>query len=141
VNGYVGQVVLLDHEMRAGAVYRAASLAALLVGREESPVRPERGQSASEPGLDGLDQREEPARPAEFLALDPADWAERLDAGTVPDTLRAAGLVPDPARPPALTEAITVANRLLDLRGLEPIAVTRVTRPESKGLLDRIFDR
>jgi cell wall assembly regulator SMI1 len=147
VNGYVGQVVLLDHEMRAGAVYRAASLAALLVGREESSARPEQGPGPVAPGLDrldqrsGLDQRREPDQPAEFLNLDPAGWAERLDAGTVPDTLKAAGLVPDPARPPALSATITVANRLLDLRGLEPIAVNRVTRPESKGLLDRIFDR
>ncbi|MDR7383323.1 SMI1/KNR4 family protein [Promicromonospora iranensis] len=152
-SGYVGQVVLLDHEMRAGAVYRSESLAALLVGREGSSGQPEQGPNLVEPGLDGSDQRtgvdqraasdqgEEPDRPAEFLALDPAGWAERLDAGTVPDTLKAAGLVPDPARPPAPAETVSVANRLLDLYGLDPIAVTRVTRPEAKGLLDRIFDR
>jgi cell wall assembly regulator SMI1 len=142
-NGHVGQIVLLDHEMRAGAVYRAESLAALLAGRVASP---------GEPGLDKLDQQgrgqqephqqgQLPDQPDEFLNLDPADWSERLDAGTVPDTLKVAGLVPDPARPPALTESVSAANRLLDLRGLEPIEVTRLTRPERKGLLDRIFDR
>lgn len=144
-NGHVGQILLLDHEMRAGAVYRAESLAALLVGRTSSPAQPGRevdqpeeahGASSAEPGLDKLDQRG-----TEFLNLDPAGWAERLDAGTVPDTLKAAGLVPDPTRPPALTESISTANRLLDLRGLEPIEVTRLTRPERKGLLDRLFDR
>lgn len=140
VNGHVGQILLLDHEMRAGAVYRAESLAALLVGRTAS---------SAEPGLDKLDQLDQRGtdqpgldqREPEFLNLDPAGWAERLDAGTVPDTLKAAGLVPDPARPPALTESISTANRLLDLRGLEPIEVTRLTRPERKGLLDRLFDR
>jgi cell wall assembly regulator SMI1 len=144
-NGHVGQILLLDHEMRAGAVYRAESLAALLVGRTASSAEPRRdveqpeevrGASSGEPGLDQLDQRG-----PEFLNLDPADWAERLDAGTVPDTLMAAGLVPEPARPPALAESISTANRLLDLRGLEPIEVTRLTRPERKGLLDRLFDR
>lgn len=144
-NGHVGQILLLDHEMRAGAVYRAESLAALLVGRAVSPAEPRRdveqpeevrGASSGEPGLDQLDQRG-----PEFLNLDPAGWAERLDAGTVPDTLKAAGLVPDRARPPALPESILTANRLLDLRGLEPIEVTRLTRPERKGLLDRLFDR
>lgn len=151
VNGHVGQILLLDHEMRAGAVYRAESLAALLLGRMAGSTEPGldkldqrgpdqagegRGASSAGPGPDRLDQRE-----PEFLNLDPAGWAERLDAGTVPDTLKAAGLVPDPARPPVLTESISVANRLLDLRGLEPIEVTRVTRPERKGLLDRLFDR
>lgn len=149
--GHVGQILLLDHEMRAGAVYRAESLAALLLGRTAGSAEPGldkldqrrpdqagvgRGASSAGPGPDRLDQRE-----PEFLNLDPAGWAERLDAGTVPDTLKAAGLVPDPARPPALTESISAANRLLDLRGLEPIEVTRVTRPERKGLLDRLFDR
>jgi cell wall assembly regulator SMI1 len=148
VNGHVGQVVQQDHEMRAGAVYRAESLAALLDGRGAGSV-----ESSAEPGPDepaqreapdqreGLDQREAPDQPVEFLNLDPADWADRLDAGTVPDTLKAAGMVPDPARPPALTEAIAVANRLLELRDIQPIAITRVTPPERKGLLDRIFDR
>lgn len=150
-NGHVGQILLLDHEMRAGAVYRAESLAALLVGRvagpaepgpdqldQRGPAHPEeaRGASPAEPGLDGLDQRG-----PEFLNLDPAGWTERLDAGTVPDTLKAAGLVPDPARPPVFSEAISTANRLLDLRGLEPIEVSRLTRPERKGLLGRLFDR
>lgn len=142
VNGHVGQILLLDHEMRAGAVYRAESLAALLVGRTASPAQPGPGKlgQVDQPGNvdqpDKLDQRGQ-----EFLNLDPAAWAERLDAGTVPDTLKAAGLVPDPARPPALTESVSTANRLLDLRGLEPIEVTRLTRPERKGLLDRLFDR
>lgn len=140
-NGHVGQVVLLDHEMRAGAVYRAESLAALLVERSE------RGPVSSEPGLDRLDQRGGADQPGaaetseEFLNLPPDEWAARLDAGTVPDTLKAAGLVPDLARPPALTEAISAANGLLELRGLEQITVTRLTRPERKGLLDRLFDR
>ncbi|MFD6142986.1 SMI1/KNR4 family protein [Promicromonospora sp. NPDC060271] len=147
-NGHVGQILLLDHEMRAGAVYRAESLAALLVGRAASPTEPRReverpeevrGASPAEPGLDGLD------RPGvEFLNLDPAGWSERLDAGTVPDTLKAAGLVPDPARPPALTESISTANRLLGLRGLGLIEVTRLTRPadqKREGLLGRIFGR
>jgi cell wall assembly regulator SMI1 len=136
VNGHVGQVVLLDHELRAGAVYRAESLAALLV---------ERKVGSSEPGTEKLDAPGEPAQqgdqPVEFLNLDPAEWTRRLDAGTVPDTLKAAGLVPDRANPPALTDATAVANRLLELRGLAAIEVTRVTRPERKGLLDRLFDR
>ncbi|WP_253874188.1 SMI1/KNR4 family protein [Promicromonospora umidemergens] len=134
VHGHVGQVVLLDHEMRAGAVYRAESLAALLVGRRT--------------GLDKLDRRGgvdrrggERERQDEFLNLDPAEWVERLDAGTVPGTLKAAGLVPDRTHPPALTDAISAANRLLDLRGLAPIEVTRLTRPEHKSLFGRLFDR
>ena len=126
-NGHLGQVVLLDHELRAGAVYRTESLAALLVGRR---VEPDRREASPRSPSD-----------TEFLNLEPAGWAERLDAGTVPDTLKAAGLVPDRANPPALTDAISVANRLLELRGLAPIEVTRLTRPERKGLLDRLFDR
>jgi cell wall assembly regulator SMI1 len=133
VNGHVGQILLLDHEMRAGAVYRAESLAALLVGRTASSASP------AEPGLDKLDQQG-----PEFLNLDPATWLERLDAGTVPETLKAAGLVPDRAHPPALPDAILVANRLLGLRDLPPIEVTRLTRPadqKREGLLGRIFGR
>ncbi|MEU4361539.1 SMI1/KNR4 family protein [Promicromonospora sp. NPDC023987] len=134
VNGHVGQVVLLDHETRAGAVYRAESLAALLVGRRTSLDK--LGQRG------GVDRRGgEPERQDEFLNLDPAEWVERLDAGTVPSTLKAAGLVPDRTHPPALTDAISAANRLLDLRGLAPIEVTRLTRPEHKSLLGRLFDR
>jgi hypothetical protein len=132
-NGHVGQILLLDHEMRAGAVYRAESLAALLVGRTASPASP------AEPGLDERDQQG-----PEFLNLDPATWLERLDAGTVPETLKAAGLVPDRAHPPALPDAILVANRLLELRGLPQIEVTRLTRPadqKGEGLLGRIFGR
>ncbi|WP_419704880.1 SMI1/KNR4 family protein [Promicromonospora sp. NFX87] len=132
-NGHVGQILLLDHEMRAGAVYRAESLAALLVARTASAASP------AEPGLDKRDQQE-----PEFLNLDPATWLERLDAGTVPETLKAAGLVPDRAHPPALPDAILVANRLLGLRGLPPIEVTRLTRPadqKGEGLLGRIFGR
>lgn len=137
-NGHVGQMVLLDHEMRAGAVYRAESLAALLAGRVANPAEP----GPEKPDQQGPDQPErQPDQSDEFLSLDPADWSERLDAGTVPDTLKVAGLVPDPARPPALTESISAANGLLDLRGLEPIEVTRLTRPERKGLLDRLLDR
>lgn len=153
-NGHVGQILLLDHEMRAGAVYRAESLAALLVGRTASPPEPGldeldqrgsdqpeevRGASPTEPGLDELDQQ----GPG-FLNLDPAGWTERLDAGTVPDTLKAAGLVPDRAHPPALPDAILVANRLLRLRDLPPIEVNRLTRPadqKGEGLLGRIFGR
>jgi cell wall assembly regulator SMI1 len=147
VNGHVGQVVLLDHEMRAGALYRAESLAALLVGRRvEADKRDQRGDRPDQP-VGGPDQHDE------FLNLDPGQWVERLDAGTVPDTLKAAGLVPDRARPPALPDAISAANRLLELRGLEPVEVVRLTRPdrpdapvsperpERKGLLDRLFDR
>ncbi|WP_423462794.1 SMI1/KNR4 family protein [Promicromonospora sp. MS192] len=139
--GHLGQVVLLDHEVRAGATYRAESLAALLVGRVAPPDRPERttdagGASPAGPGaVDG---------PVEFLALDPADWMARLDAGTVPDTLKAAGLVPDRANPPILTDALAVADRLLALRGLPPTEVVRLTRParaERKGLLGRLFGR
>ena len=135
-NGDVGQVVLLDHELRAGAVYRAESLAALLVGRTTA-AKERRG------GPGGVDEpgRDDVAPPDEFLNLDPAEWAKLLDAGTVPATLKAAGLVPDRSRPPALPEAVSVANRLLDLRGLAPIGVTRLTRPERKGLLNRLFDR
>lgn len=142
VNGHVGQILLLDHEMRAGAVYRAESLAALLVGRAASPAQPGPGKLGQ---VDQPEQLDQPGkvdqRGQEFLNLDPAAWAERLDAGTVPDMLKAAGLVPAQARPPALPELISTANRLLDLRGLEPIEVTRLTRPERKGLLDRLFDR
>jgi cell wall assembly regulator SMI1 len=126
-NGHLGQVVFLDHELHAGAVYRAESLAALLVGR-----RVERGQPAASPHS---------LSDAEFLNLEPAGWAELLDAGTVPTTLKAAGLLPDRANPPALPDAISAANRLLELRGLEPIEVTVLTRPERKSLLDRLFDR
>ncbi|WP_369370344.1 SMI1/KNR4 family protein [Promicromonospora sp. Populi] len=131
-NGHPGQVVLLDHELHAGATYRAESLAALLVGRT----------------VDGDGRRDVSPRASssdiEFLNLSPAAWAERLDAGTVPDTLKAAGLVPDRANPPALTDTIAAANRLLELRGLAPIEVTRLTRPahqERKGLLGRLFGR
>jgi cell wall assembly regulator SMI1 len=143
-NGHLGQVVFLDHEVRAGAVYRAESLAALLAGRTTSSAEPAHGVGQSRGGAD---------QQAEFLNLDPAEWRSRLDAGTVPVTLKAAGLVPDRAHPPALPDAIAVANRLLDLRGLEPIEVTRVPRPrgsdqgsgprssERRGLLDRLFGR
>jgi cell wall assembly regulator SMI1 len=134
VNGHVGQVVFLDHEMRAGAVFRAESLAALLAGRRAD--------------LDELDRRVPvdqggggPEQGDEFLNLDPAEWGERVDTGTVPDTLKAAGLAPDRAHPPALPDAVSAANRLLELRDLAPIEVTRVTRPERKSLLDRLFDR
>lgn len=126
-NGHVGQVVFLDHELRAGAVYRAESLAALLVDR-----RVESGPQEASPRSPS---------DAEFRNLEPAGWAELLDAGAVPATLKAAGLLPDRTHPPALSDAIAVANRLLDLRGLEPIEVTRLTRPERQGLLDRLFDR
>lgn len=161
-NGHVGQVVLLDHEQRAGAAYRAESLTALLVGREEaSSTAGERGsgQTGDEPEGDGAG-RHAPSD-TEFLNLDPAAWTERLDAGTVPPGLKAAGFVPDRANPPALPAAITAANRLLELRGQELIEVTRLTRPEGdrsrspekaeslekadrprrKGLLGRLFDR
>ena len=119
-HGQLGQVVLLDHELRAGAVYRAESLAALLVGRRTDPGR--RG---------GATHETSPVAPSdpEFLNLDPAEWAERIDAGAVPATLKAAGLLPDRAHPPELHAAITAANRLLDLRGLPPIEVTRLRRP------------
>ncbi len=157
-NGHVGQVVLLDHELHAGATYRAESLAALLAGRvgpdRVGPDRADRrgdepGQRGDGPGQrgDGPGQREPGSRPSsdpEFLNLDPAAWAEQLDAGTVPATLKAAGLVPDRAKPPALTDAISVANRLLELRDLAPIEVTRLARPaqqKRKGLLTRLFDR
>jgi cell wall assembly regulator SMI1 len=139
-NGHVGQVVFLDHELRAGAAYRAESIAALLAGR--TPVLDKRGDALEPP--EGDSDRETSSQPSsgvEFLNLDPDAWAELLDAGTVPTTLKAAGLLPDRANPPALTEAIAVANRLLDLQGLSPIEVTRVSRPERRGLLDRLFDR
>ena len=147
-NGNLGQVVFLDHELRAGAVYRAESLAALLVRTAPGSTEPSRGTG-------GVDQQ------AEFLNLDPAEWTLRIDDGTVPGTLKAAGLVPDRAHPPTLSDAISVANRLLELRGLEPIKVTQVLRPqdsdrssdrgsgsrgserspERRGLLDRLFGR
>jgi cell wall assembly regulator SMI1 len=138
-NGHLGQVVFLDHEVHAGAVYRAESLAALLVGRLVERVQP-----AASPRSQSN---------AEFLNLDPAEWTRRLDAGTVPDALKAAGLVPDPVHPPALPDAVSVANRLLEQRGLELIEVTRVPRPrgsgprgserspQRRGLLDRLFGR
>ncbi|MFD7021646.1 SMI1/KNR4 family protein [Promicromonospora sukumoe] len=179
-NGHVGQVVLLDHEQHAGAVYRAESLAALLVGSGsgsgdgEGDVDPEgSGRAGSGPtavgsdvpdrsdGSDGEEAGPGSSSDPEFLNLDPADWTERLDAGTVPSGLKAAGLVPDRANPPALPEAIAVANRLLELRGQALIEVTRLTRPEGdrsgapeseessekpdrhprKGLIGRLFDR
>lgn len=160
-NGHLGQIVLLDHEQRAGATYRAESLAALLVGRqveaagagsgEDAPRRPE-----DQPAGDGAGPQ--PPSDSEFLNLDPAAWAERLDAGTVPTMLKAAGLVPDRAHPPALTDAIAAANRLLKLRGQQIIEVTRLNRPAAprpkraapsadaeaprhKGLLGRLFGR
>ncbi|MFD2794007.1 SMI1/KNR4 family protein [Promicromonospora vindobonensis] len=148
VNGHVGQVVLLDHEMRAGAVYRAESLAALLAGRRMDLDKADQTGHGPDQPAGGSGQHEE------FLNLDPGEWADRLDAGTVPDTLKVAGLVPDRARPPALTDAISAANRLLELRGLAPIDVTRLARsdrtgapvsperrPARKSLLDRLFDR
>jgi cell wall assembly regulator SMI1 len=141
-NGHVGQVVFLDHETRAGAVYRAESLAALLIERKVG----ERRVAAAEPDRPAepvaraeADAREAQGKPDEFLNLEPAEWTSRLEAGTVPDTLRAAGLVPDRAHPPAPAEATAVANRLLEARGLPQIEVTRLAR--SKGLLDRLFDR
>ncbi|MFC8796242.1 SMI1/KNR4 family protein [Promicromonospora sp. NPDC057138] len=150
-NGNLGQVVFLDHELRAGAVYRAESLAALLAGRTAGSSEPSRGlpvdqpgASSSEPGLDRLDQGDDQLNQRsdpEFLNLLPAAWAELLDAGTVPTTLKAAGLLPDRANPPALPDAISVANRLLELRGLPLITVSRLTRPEGKGLLGRLFDK
>ena len=142
-NGHVGQVVLLDHELRAGAVYLAESLAALLVGglvRHDKPGGQGDGGDRSG-GAEGRGADPRPPSGTEFLNLDPADWIERLDAGTVPETLKAAGLVPDLAHPPAPSDSVPVANRLLELRGLAPIEVTRLTRPERKGLLDRLFDR
>lgn len=141
--GHLGQVVLLDHEVRAGAVYRAESLAELLVARgpAEAPGPPEGSGPAAEAA----------AGEPEFLALDPAGWTERLDAGTVPNTLKAAGLVPDGASPPPLADAVSVASRLLELRGQAPIEVTRLTPPdepvsrasgtERRGPLDRLFGR
>ncbi|WP_460888991.1 SMI1/KNR4 family protein [Promicromonospora xylanilytica] len=132
-NGHIGQVVFLDHERHAGAVYRAESLAALLVGRQVVLDGTEQRGGATDQTVDLTRD--------EFLSLDPAGWTERLDAGAVPDTLKAAGLVPDRARPPALTDAVSVANRLLELRGLEPIGVTRIAREEKKSLLGRLFDR
>lgn len=154
-NGHLGQVVLLDHEQRAGAAYRAESLAALLVGRRTEAGGTGSGQPG-DPSADSAGPR--PPSDTEFLNLDPAAWAERLDAGTVPTTLKAAGLVPDRAHPPALTEAIAAANRLLELRGQAIIEVTRLTRPAGvrpehhaasgdiekprrKGLLGRLFGR
>jgi cell wall assembly regulator SMI1 len=150
-NGHVGQVVFLDHELRAGAAYRAESFAALLVGRRAGSSEASRGPSLS-PGLDKLDQQGldqegldqeglDEQGDVEFLNLEPAGWTELLDAGTVPTTLKAAGLLPDRANPPALQDTISVANRLLDLRGLELIEVTRLTRPGREGLLGRLFDR
>ncbi|MEU4386005.1 SMI1/KNR4 family protein [Promicromonospora sp. NPDC023805] len=156
VNGHVGQILLLDHEMRAGAVYRAESLAALLVGRTASPAQPgpdEVGQGSGDQssgtsgpveGAGPVEAGRAPSSDPEALNLDPATWLERLDAGTVPETLKAAGLAPDRAHPPALPDAILVANRLLGLRGLPPIEVTRLTRPADQkrdGLLGRIFGR
>ncbi|WP_454860667.1 SMI1/KNR4 family protein [Promicromonospora soli] len=147
-NGHLGQVVFLDHELHAGAAYRAESLAALLTVRGLDKLD-QRGGGLDQRG-GGLDQ------PGEFLNLEPAEWTERLDAGTVPDALNAAGFVPDRAHSPALTDTITAANRLLELRGLEPIEVTRVRRPrggdrgpergpepgsQRRGLLDRLFGR
>ncbi|WP_165362690.1 SMI1/KNR4 family protein [Promicromonospora panici] len=126
-NGHLGQLVFLDHELHAGAAYRAESLAALLTGRTAGSAEPSHGASRTERGPDKLDEQ------AEFMNLEPAEWTERLDAGTVPDTLKAAGFVPDRAHPPALTETITVANRLLELRGLAPIEVTTVRRPHVGG--------
>lgn len=153
-NGYLGQVVFLDHELRAGAAYRAESLAALFAGRVAGTAEPSLGAGRSESGLDPVEQQRATLdQHAEFLNLEPTAWAERLDAGTVPDTLKAAGLVPDRAHPPAPADATAVANRLLDLRGLEPITVTRLTRPEHRerrerpehqerrGLLDRLLGR
>lgn len=159
-NGHVGQIVFLDHELRAGAVYRAESLAALLAGRTADGAEPSAAGSRTERGPDAPDQPDKeqdrpdgkPDQRSEFLNLDPAEWTKRLDARTVPDTLKAAGFVPDRARPPALTDTVDVANRLLELRGLEQITVTRVPRPagsggsagrgsERKGLLDRLLGR
>ncbi|MFE7505134.1 SMI1/KNR4 family protein [Promicromonospora sp. NPDC057488] len=142
-DGHLGQIVLLDHEQRAGATYRAESLAALLAGQVpgSDDAVPDRSD-----GPDGGEAGPGSASDPEFLNLDPAAWAERLDAGTVPTGLKAAGFVPDRAVPPALPEAIAVANRLLELRGQELIEVTRLTRPAAdrprrKGLLGRLFDR
>ena len=168
-NGHLGQVVFLDHELPAGAVYRAESLAALLTGRTAGSAEPSGGASGSEQGRGKLDRRgadgpgveqqgvDQPGF-EEFLNLDPAEWVVRLDAGTVPDMLKAAGLVPDRAHPPTLPDAISAANRLLELRGLETIEVARMQRPrgsnrspersrgsdrspERRGLLDRLFGR
>lgn len=137
--GHLGQVVFLDHEEHAGARFRAESLAALLVERVPAPARPAGAVPAAPSDV--------PPDQPEFLALDPAAWTERLDAGTVPDTLKAAGLVPDREHPPALADVLPVADRLLELRGLPPIEVTRLTPPrgerhgEPKGLLARLFGR
>lgn len=144
-DGHMGQVVFLDHEQRAGAGYRAESLAALLVEHSSSTAAP----VARQRRLDGTDQVDDVPADAgpdrheltEFLNLDPAAWVELLDAGTVPESLKAAGLVPDRANLPALDEAISVANRLFELRGLPEIETRRVSRPEAKGLLDRILGR
>lgn len=136
-HGHLGQVVFLDHERSAGAAYRAESLATLFAGR---PADDRKG--ADDRGRGGSRQEGRPAdQQVEFLNLDPAGWAERLDAGTVPGTLKAAGFVPDRAHPPALTDTVQVANRLLELRGLEQMVVTRVTRPARRSLLDRLFGR
>ncbi|MFD6443678.1 SMI1/KNR4 family protein [Promicromonospora sp. NPDC060204] len=159
-NGHVGQIVLLDHEQHAGAAYRAESLAALLVGQVSGnggAVPDGSGRTAD--GPDGGEAGPGSSSDTEFLSLEPDAWAERLDAGTVPTGLKAAGFVPDRANPPALSEAIAVANRLLELRGQALIEVTRLTRPEGadrperpkspkeaerprrKGLLGHLFDR
>lgn len=138
--GHLGQVVFLDHEEHAGARFRAESLAALLVDRVPAPARTADAPPADAPG-------DVPPQQPEFLALDPAAWTERLDAGTVPDTLKAAGLVPDREHPPALADVLPVADRLLELRGLPTIEVTRLTpaagerRGEATGLLSRLFGR
>ncbi|MFD7309215.1 SMI1/KNR4 family protein [Promicromonospora sp. NPDC059942] len=145
-NGHVGQIVLLDHEQHAGAAYRAESLAALLVKRvsgagdavPDGSGRAGSGRTADGPdGPDGNKAGPRSSSDTEFLNLEPAAWAERLDAGTVPTGLKAAGLVPDRANPPALSEAIAVANRLLELRGQALIEVTRLTRPEGADLPER----
>ena len=141
VHGHLGQIVFLDHELRAGAVYRAESLTALLVERTASSAEPSRGTSRAAPDPDDDTARSDHSARAEFLNLDPAEWTRRLAAGSVPATLKAAGLVPDGAHPPALPDVISAANGLLELRGLAPIEVARLTRPERKGLLDRLFDR
>ncbi|MFJ3402739.1 SMI1/KNR4 family protein [Promicromonospora sp. NPDC090134] len=134
--GHLGQIVLLDHEQHAGAAYRAESLAALLVGQvsgTDDAVPDGSGRAGSGQAADGDGAGPRSSSDTEFLNLDPAAWAERLDAGTVPTGLDAAGFVPDRANPPALPEAIAVANRLLELHSQALIEVTRLTRPEGTG--------
>lgn len=147
--GYLGQVVFLDHEERAGAHIVGDSLTDVLVHRRTvrdarsvtdapGPAQARRaGAGQAGPGrhaATGADGTSDPAGP-EYLALDPTGWRELLDAGTVPRTLLAAGFT----NHAPLEETIDVANRLLALHGLEGITVTTITRPPKKTLLSRLL--